>query len=245
MPRALETNAGIASFLQTAEFFGLGLDYDLRLPDLLSAVTLDEANEAARRVLEPRPRRDRRGRTVPGVTIRAVFFDVDFTLIYPGPTFRGEGYRAFCARHGMDVDVDGVRSRGRQRRAASRQPASADYDAEIFVALHAPHHRTDGRARRAARRVRARDLRRVGSLPALRAVRRRGARVFARSTRAGLRIGLISNSHRCLASFQSHFELDGLIAGAVSSSGARPDEAAPEHLSARRSISWMCPPERR
>jgi putative hydrolase of the HAD superfamily len=35
---------------------------------------------------------------------------------------------------------------------------------------------------------------------------------------AGLRIGLISNSHRCLASFQSHFELEGLIAGAVSSS---------------------------
>jgi putative hydrolase of the HAD superfamily len=34
----------------------------------------------------------------------------------------------------------------------------------------------------------------------------------------GVRIGLISNSHRCLASFQSHFELEGLIAGAVSSS---------------------------
>jgi zinc protease len=53
MPRALETNAGIASFLQSAEFFGLGLDYDLRLPALLAAVTLDEANEAARRVLNP------------------------------------------------------------------------------------------------------------------------------------------------------------------------------------------------
>ena len=35
---------------------------------------------------------------------------------------------------------------------------------------------------------------------------------------AGLRIGLISNSHRCLASFQSHFELQGLISAAVSSS---------------------------
>src|SRR5207237_6693736 len=35
---------------------------------------------------------------------------------------------------------------------------------------------------------------------------------------AGLRIGLISNSHRCLASFQSHFELQGLIAATVSSS---------------------------
>jgi len=34
----------------------------------------------------------------------------------------------------------------------------------------------------------------------------------------GIRVGLISNSHRCLASFQSHFELQGLIAAAVSSS---------------------------
>jgi putative hydrolase of the HAD superfamily len=35
---------------------------------------------------------------------------------------------------------------------------------------------------------------------------------------AGLRIGLISNSHRCMASFQSHFELEGLITAALSSS---------------------------
>jgi zinc protease len=48
IPRALETNAAIASFLQTEEFFGLGLDYDARLPELLRGVTLDEANAAAR-----------------------------------------------------------------------------------------------------------------------------------------------------------------------------------------------------
>jgi zinc protease len=53
IPRALETNAAIAAFVQTAEFFNLGLDYDLRLPDLLSAVTLEEANAAARRALDP------------------------------------------------------------------------------------------------------------------------------------------------------------------------------------------------
>jgi zinc protease len=53
MPRALETNSGIAQFLQTAEFFGLGLDYDVRLPDLLRAVTLDEVNLVARRCLPP------------------------------------------------------------------------------------------------------------------------------------------------------------------------------------------------
>jgi zinc protease len=53
MPRTLETNAGIANFLQTSEFFGLGLDFDLRLPDLFRAVTLDQANDAARALLEP------------------------------------------------------------------------------------------------------------------------------------------------------------------------------------------------
>lgn len=53
MPRALEANAGIANFLQTMEFFGLGLDYDRRLPGLLSAVTLDQVNEAARQSLDP------------------------------------------------------------------------------------------------------------------------------------------------------------------------------------------------
>ena len=53
MPRALETNAGIATFLQTEEFFGLGLDYDRRLPDLLNAVTADDIREVARRSMDP------------------------------------------------------------------------------------------------------------------------------------------------------------------------------------------------
>jgi zinc protease len=53
MPRNLETNSGIASFLHTAEFFGLGLDYDRRLPLLLEAVTLDEVHAATRRILDP------------------------------------------------------------------------------------------------------------------------------------------------------------------------------------------------
>lgn len=47
LPRMLETNAGIASFLQASERFGLGLDHDRRLPGLVSAVTLDAARAAA------------------------------------------------------------------------------------------------------------------------------------------------------------------------------------------------------
>ncbi|MGH9241290.1 MAG: M16 family metallopeptidase, partial [Vicinamibacterales bacterium] len=53
MPRTLETNVGIATFLQTAELFGLGLDYDVRLPDLLAKVSRDQVHEAARAVLDP------------------------------------------------------------------------------------------------------------------------------------------------------------------------------------------------
>jgi len=53
MPRRLETNVGIANFLQMVEFFGLGMDYDARVADLLRAVTRDEAHAAARAALDP------------------------------------------------------------------------------------------------------------------------------------------------------------------------------------------------
>jgi predicted Zn-dependent peptidase len=49
----LETNESIAEFLQHAEQFGLGLDYDRRLPALLEAVTVEDVREAAREVLDP------------------------------------------------------------------------------------------------------------------------------------------------------------------------------------------------
>jgi zinc protease len=53
LPRQLETNGGIASFLLNAEFYGLGLDYDRRLPDLIRGVSRDAAIEAGRRLLDP------------------------------------------------------------------------------------------------------------------------------------------------------------------------------------------------
>ena len=53
IPRMLENNAGIATFLQTVEFFGLGLDYDRRLPALIGAVTREDVDRAAATVLDP------------------------------------------------------------------------------------------------------------------------------------------------------------------------------------------------
>jgi zinc protease len=53
MPRVLETNSGIAGFLHTADYFGLGLDFDQRLPGLLNAVSLDDVHDVARTFLAP------------------------------------------------------------------------------------------------------------------------------------------------------------------------------------------------
>ena len=53
IPRQLETNAAIASFLLTVDTFNLGLDYDERLPGLIGAITKDAADAAAKKLLDP------------------------------------------------------------------------------------------------------------------------------------------------------------------------------------------------
>ena len=139
IPRMLETNQSIATFLQTAEFFGLGLDYDraaagsARGGDARGRRTPRRAScsiPSGRRWPSPAPRSSDRRMSVPAT--RAVFFDVDFTLIHPGPTFEGTGYREFCARHGIDVDASAFDAAV----AAAAPLLDADggrYDPAIFV----------------------------------------------------------------------------------------------------------------
>jgi putative hydrolase of the HAD superfamily len=148
--------------------------------------------------------------------VRAVFFDVDFTLIYPGPTFQGEGYALFCQRYGIAVDP--ARFHGAVIAASSilYDDHNHVYDAGIFVRytrriieeMGGTGETLDACAQEiysewaACQHFFLYDD--VG--PALRALATRG-----------LKIGLISNSHRCLASFERHFSLQGLIAAAISS----------------------------
>jgi putative hydrolase of the HAD superfamily len=147
--------------------------------------------------------------------IRAVFFDVDFTLIYPGPMFRGEGYRAFCARYGMEADP--AKFDAAVASAAPLLDGPPEYDDEVFVQytrhiiekMGGEGLRIDECAREiyvewaACHHFELYDdvAAALGDLKA-----------------AGIRVGLISNSHRCLASFQSHFALQGLVSAAISSS---------------------------
>ena len=52
LPRTLETNAGIAGFLQNVQQFDLGLDHDQRLPAQIERVSRDDVNAAARTTLD-------------------------------------------------------------------------------------------------------------------------------------------------------------------------------------------------
>jgi zinc protease len=53
VPLRLETNEGVAQALLSMERFGLGLDYLLRLPGLVQAVTVEDVREMAHRYLDP------------------------------------------------------------------------------------------------------------------------------------------------------------------------------------------------
>lgn len=147
----------------------------------------------------------------------AVFFDVDFTLIYPGPTFQGEGYERFCARHGIRVDASAFPQAVKAASSVLDEEQDHVYRADIFVrytrrvieAMGGAGASLDDCAREIYEEWAA-----CGHFflyddvaPALQALFERG-----------FKLGLISNSHRCLRSFQQHFQLQGMIAAAVSSS---------------------------
>jgi HAD superfamily hydrolase (TIGR01509 family) len=147
----------------------------------------------------------------------AVFFDVDFTLIYPGPTFQGEGYQRFCASYGMHVDPARYMPAVREASAVLDAVQDHIYDDEIFVRYIARIIEEMGgsgeRITECARHIydewaACHHFQLYDDVePALRAL-----------SAAGLKLGLISNTHRCLSTFQAHFALEGLIAGAIASS---------------------------
>jgi putative hydrolase of the HAD superfamily len=170
-----------------------------------------------------------------------VFFDVDFTLIYPGPTFRGEGYQAFCARYGIQVDP--AKFAGAVAAAAPLLDAEDDrYTDDLFVVYTrrivegmggvGPH--LDACAQEIYREWAAcQHFELYDDVPD----------VLRELSAAGLRIGLISNSHRCLASFQSHFELQGLITATVSSSEHGFMKPHPSIFSAALQLVNVAPPD--
>lgn len=163
----------------------------------------------------PAPRAGRL-RARPARRINAVFFDVDFTLIHPGPVFGGEGYRDFAARHGLQVDP--------LRFAAARNEAE-----EELGRLEDRTHRPEPYLRYVHRLLAGMGASGAGMEACVQEIYDEWAlchhfALYADVTPAlgalhgaGYRIGLISNTHRCLRKFVSHFGIEPFISAAVSS----------------------------
>jgi FMN hydrolase / 5-amino-6-(5-phospho-D-ribitylamino)uracil phosphatase len=137
--------------------------------------------------------------------LRAVVFDVDFTLAKPGPDLGPEGYRTLGRRHGLELDPSRYdEARRAAVRALERHP-ELDHDEEIWVLF--TERIMQGMGGRGDTRGAATEMTAAWShaehfelyddaLPTLELLRGRG-----------LKLGLLSNTARNLPSFASHHGL--------------------------------------
>jgi HAD superfamily hydrolase (TIGR01549 family) len=141
-------------------------------------------------------------------SLRAVLFDVDFTLCRPGPELGPEGYAALGREYGLELDP----ARYDAARLAAiedlRQHPELDHDEEIWVRFTEDIVRGMGGDGSGA----------VGEI-AMKIVRRweQAAQfelyddvlpVLEQLRRSGLKLGLVSNTSRDLGAFVRHFALE-------------------------------------
>jgi putative hydrolase of the HAD superfamily len=141
------------------------------------------------------------------MSLRAVLFDVDFTLCRPGPELSAERYARIAARHGVALDVDRYET---AREAAAlnlkRHPELLHDDtiwhrftAEIFVGMGGPEVLASDCATEIEQGWEVSENFELfeDALPVLDELRG-----------AGLGIGLVSNGIRDLTEFVAHHRLD-------------------------------------
>jgi putative hydrolase of the HAD superfamily len=150
------------------------------------------------------------------LSLRAVLFDVDFTLARPGPELGPEGYRRLGERFGLALDP--ARYGEARERAVEqlRRHPELDHDEEVWVVFTEAIVRGMGGDSERAREA-AVEMTRAwehahnfelydDALPTLAALREHG-----------LKLGLVSNTGRDLDAFVAHHGLD---VDAVLASGA-------------------------
>ena len=139
--------------------------------------------------------------------LRAVLFDVDFTLAKPGPDLGPEGYGRAGARHGLTIDPQRYDEARQAAIATLERHPELEHDEERWVVFTERIVRGMGGDGEAAHAC-AVELTKAwehahnfelfeDSLPTLAELRRHG-----------LKIGLISNTGRDLDEFVAHHRLD-------------------------------------
>ncbi len=148
-------------------------------------------------------------------SIKAVFFDVDFTLIYPGPTFQAEGYRRACAAHGIDVDPAKF-----EAATAASSSILDDVEEQIYrhdIFIHYTASIIEQMGGRGAKVLEvAREIYDQWSVNHHFELYEDVAPVMTELQRRSLIVGLISNSHRSLDAFREHFSLANFVSVSVS-----------------------------
>jgi putative hydrolase of the HAD superfamily len=141
---------------------------------------------------------------VPG--LRAVVFDVDFTIARPGPDLGPEGYRALGARHGIALDPARYDEARRAALETLERHPELDHDEDVWVLFTerivqgmggiGDTHAAAVEMTRAWERAEHFELF-DDAIPTLEALRGHG-----------LRLGLLSNTGRDLDAFVAHHGLD-------------------------------------
>ncbi len=138
--------------------------------------------------------------------LRAVVFDVDFTIARPGPDLGPEGYRRLGERHGLTLDPGRYEEARRDAFATLKRHPELDHDEEIWVLF--TQRIIEGMGGRGDTYAAAAEMEGAWSHahffelyddapPVLEALRGRG-----------LRIGLLSNTARDLDEFVAHHRLE-------------------------------------
>jgi HAD superfamily hydrolase (TIGR01662 family) len=139
--------------------------------------------------------------------IRAVLFDVDFTLARPGPELMPEGYVTCGATHGLTLEPSRYEAAREAAFVDLQRHPDMDHDEEIWVAFTERIVLGMGGTPPASRHVAVELTARWAQhtnfelyddvLPTLRELRERG-----------IKIGVVSNSSRDVREFAKHHVLD-------------------------------------
>ena len=141
------------------------------------------------------------------VTLRAVLFDVDFTLVKPGPDLGPDGYTALGRRFGLELDPERhAEARAAAVEAVERHP-ELDHDEEVWVLFTERIIRGMGGDSERAYEA-AVEMTRAWENAANFELYEDTLPVLAALREHGLKIGLVSNTGRDLEAFVSHHALD-------------------------------------
>ncbi len=139
--------------------------------------------------------------------LRAVIFDVDFTLALPGPELGPEGYRHLGERHGLTLDPERYESARLAALDGLQRHPELEHDDELWIAFTEQIVRGMGGDTEGARECAA-ELVAVWEQHDKFTLYEDALPVLAALRGHGLKLGLISNGSRDLEEFVVHHGLD-------------------------------------